>query len=775
MKKSWELSARSIAAIFVGWLAVSDGLIGLIHLTDWWPLKVLLFVCLALLPGVVLLRLMRVLLGTVLAGMLYSFGLSVLVLMLSGLAANELLFRLGVARPLDFWGAAGAWNAVTILLIAAATITNRAPLQLKARLFKSFSKPAWLLLGLMLPLPVLAVFGAFRLNNGADALFAELALGYAVFLIGYVFLLRRYLPNGLLAWFTFVLSITILLMTSLRGWDIVGHDIEREFQVFSLTHSLGRWDIGMDRDPYNACLSITILPQMFASLLGVSGVFVFKVILQIIFAACPVVLFVLLRQYVSKLGALVGVLLFICYPTFINDSAMLTRQGIAYLFFALALLIISNKAQHKQYKLLFALCSAGAVLSHYSTAYMFVALFALAVVCKFGLMWWHSRPTKKSQAEGITWWHKYQQVSAKVHKQRTVLSPLFAVLLFAMTFLWYSQITGTSSGLVTTLRQSFANIPQLFNSDNRSSDTASILLFSGGQSQVNLYQSYLTKSLQSHSASQITADFFPSLVADDLPLTQLGTKAKSIGFNPSIIAVMRQNFAKVLQGLAMVGVLFVTFNLLRKKPHISETDFTSLNLASLVILTGLVILPVLSINYGILRAFQQVLIFLLLPIMLFMVRVSRPLWGWLKTLAATAAVAVLFLLFTGFFAQILGGTSPTLSLDNSGLYYGLYYSPASDGASFAWLRQHVPAQADVRLANPNRALMHDHFYPFARTGILPSQTTDASFVYLDQAQVQAQKFYIYYESSPLIMDFPVSYYDQTKNEIFSTAATRIYR
>jgi hypothetical protein len=114
-------------------------------------------------------------------------------------------------------------------------------------------------------------------------------------------------------------------------------------------------------------------------------------------------------------------------------------------------------------------------------------------------------------------------------------------------------------------------------------------------------------------------------------------------------------------------------------------------------------------------------------------------------------------------------------MNNQGLYYGLYYSPAVDRKAFEWLRHQIPKKGDVRAANFNRAFMHDPDYPFNRSGILPSQIRSTSFIYADEAQVKTQRFYTYYDSSPLIMSFPLEYYDVTKNIIYSTTSTRVYR
>lgn len=763
MKQSWQISPRNAGIGLLAWLAVTNILVWLVYVTDWWILKVPLFLCIVFLPGSAILRILKIVLRTSTVAVLYSFGLSVLVLMLSGLATNQLLYMIGIDRPLELTGILSVWDSITALCIGVSTCLHHRPFYLTRPSSRAALKYTITLSLLSTLLPVGAVLGAFRLNNGGDALVSEMTLCYAAGLIILVFLLRQRLTDQVLAWFIFSVGLAILLMTSMRGWDIVGHDIEREFRVYSLTHLYGHWNIGLDRSPYNACLSITILPEMFAKMLHVSGLVVFKGILQVVFATCPVVLYVLLRQYTSKLGALMGSMLFVCYPTFINDSAMLTRQAVAYVFFALALLVLSNRAQKNRYKALFLLCASGAILSHYSTAYMFVGLFSVAVACK----------------QSIRWWQRRRNEYAPALKQGTVLSPLFAVLLLLMTFLWYTQITATSGGLTTTIHSSLINIPKLFSGDsnNKSSDTSSALFFSAHKTQADLYQSYISVSQSPKDSSSLanTLQYSPELTSDNLPLTRIGKVANSIGISSSLITGLRQNFAKALQLLALFGVSYMAYRSWKKKPDRLNLDFICLNVSGLVLLLLMVILPVLSINYGILRAFQQTLIFLTLPIVLLLAWLSQWLRGWMRTTLAASGTVLLFLLFTGFFAQILGGTSPSLTMNNKGLYYGLYYSSRADSQSFVWLKEHLPKTSSVRAANFNRAAMHDPNYPFSKAGVLPLQVNANEYAYLDNAQVRTQRFYTYYDSSPLVMTFPLNYYEQTKNQVYSTSSTRVYK
>lgn len=753
--QSWPVKYKIVTGVLSGWLVAANACAAAVHLLGWWPFTVPLFVCIALLPGMVLLRIMRVTFRTIPICVLYAFGLSLLVLLLSGVLTSTILFAAGIARPLDPGYIFAAWNITTSGLIVCSALVNRTTISVRQWSVHAVSKPTWTLIALSCLLPICATFGAWRLNNGSDGLVAFITLCCAAALIIYACVARHKIPDGAMVWFVFMLGLSILLMTSMRGWDMVGHDIEREFRVFMLVAQEGRWDMALYRDPYNACLSITILPHMLSAMLGVSGIIVFKVLLQLAFAGCVAVIYILLRQYAPKLGALAGSLLFICYPTFINDAAMLTRQGVAYLFFALAILIISNKGQRWRHKTLFLLCAVGAVLSHYSTAYMFVSLFALAVACKYVAEWWHARKAG----------------AVAVRRKNTVLSPLFAGALFLVTFVWYAQITATGNGLFVTLQQSLANVPSLFTDESKSSDLSGVL-FSNGKTQADLYQEYVSGT---HATQGSDADILPGLTEDTIAPTPLGKQLQQWGMDLSIPTVLRQHFARILQVLAIAGVAYAAYRFIRHKPHAQGLDFTCLSVASIIVLALMVILPVLSVNYGILRAFQQALIFLVLPIVLLLIRLMRPLHHKLTNGFAITGLTFLFLLFTGVTAQTLGGTSPPITLNNQGLYYGLYYSSAADKASFNWLRRTIPHTADVRAANFNRAFMNDPQYPFSRPGILPTQTAQSSYIYLDSAQIRDEKFFTYYESSPLVLTFPVQYYTITKNQIYSTATTGVFK
>lgn len=747
-----RLTDAAMPRILYAWLAATVLLIGLAQIAHIWPLLALLFVSLLLLPGTSLIYAGKIRSRSRLELLLFSVGLSLLVIMISGLLTNQLFQAVGTARVLTLWHLLPVFTVVVAAIIVfGQRRTSGAREEITLRLRKPHATTVVLGLATSL-LPVVAAFGAFRLNNGGNALFAMIAISATTAVFVGVLLLRRRTSDAAIAWSVFCAALALLLMTSLRSWDISGHDIAREFHVYSLTNLLGRWDIAAFRDPYNACLSITILPEVFAKFMDLSGLVVFKLLLQIICALCPVGLYVLLRRYSSKLGALVGVALFLSYPTFINDSAMLTRQGVAFLFFVLALLAML-RAGHLPRRGLFLVFGLGVVLSHYSTSYMFVAVMVIALAAKIIVTLCRRKPML---------WHGNKQ---------SVITPSIIFIMVLATFLWYAQVTATSDGLTITVRNAIVNVPNLLSDDNKSSDTSVALFLSSSKTQADIYESYFTQA--SHNDPAAMLRYLPNLTSDDLPVTPLGAWLENKGLDPDITATARQHFARVLQLLAVVSVAYVTWRWIKRDSTVSS-DLVLLSLAGVAVTICMVVLPNLSMNYGLLRTFQQMLIFLSIPIVLLLAAAShrvRPHW---RTAIAAGGVTGLFLLFTGFFAQLLGGVSPSFTLNNSGLYYGLYYTTRADLVTLQWMKQDIPKAAEVRSANVLKATMHDPYYPFDETGILPMQRPVGGYVFLSQAQLIAGKFYVYHEGSPLITSFPLEYYQDSTNKIYSTPSTGVF-
>ena len=82
----------------------------------------------------------------------------------------------------------------------------------------------------------------------------------AAFTLTLMFARRDYLNPGTLHTAIYCIALAMLLMTSLRGWYVTGHDIQDEYRVFELTKSHGEWNMTFDRDGYNTCLALQSCP-----------------------------------------------------------------------------------------------------------------------------------------------------------------------------------------------------------------------------------------------------------------------------------------------------------------------------------------------------------------------------------------------------------------------------------------------------------------------------------------------------------------------------------
>ena len=206
-----------------------------------------------------------------------------------------------------------------------------------------------------------------------------IGLGVALLTLALLLLWAGRLRAGVTGGAVYLLSAALLLMTSLRGWSVTGHDIQLEYRVFQLTAAQGKWDMSTFRDPYNACLSITLLPTQMASLLHVDDPYIYKVFFQLLFAACPVMVFTLARRYFSDRVAILAVAYFIGFPTFFTDLPFLNRQEMALLFVAAAFLAMTNPLWRKRRRQLVLVAAAvGAELCHYSSSYVLFGTLAVA-------------------------------------------------------------------------------------------------------------------------------------------------------------------------------------------------------------------------------------------------------------------------------------------------------------------------------------------------------------------------------------------------------------
>jgi uncharacterized membrane protein len=615
----------------------------------------------------------------------YSLGAVLFVLIVGGLVIDVVLPVVGIARPLDRVPVLVAVDILNVALMGwrYRKGTLAAPWLSSLR---QLNRREWRVIILSACCVPLVIAGANRLNNNQGDLVTLIALSGVVASFVVMLWWRTRLRDSVIAVSTYLLGLSLLFSTSLRGWFVTGHDIQREYRVFELTKAHGVWNIDSFRDAYNACLSITILPTAISQIVRVDDPYVYKVFFQLLFAVCPVLVYLLARRYWSKRIAILGVVYFVGFPTFFSDMPFLNRQEIAFVFLGLAYLAMTRSrgtAWHRNVVL--ALCGIAIGLSHYSTMYVFVGTLAIAWVADRGFQLLSrlkpskTRPHRKATAN----W---------ADGTRTV--GLVVILVFGLVaFLWGGVVTKTSTGVTATAEQA---LPQFFGTTStatRSNDSSYSLLSSSEMSPQQVLNQYRKSTLQIRKIDD-PGTYFPlasvkrlparAVVIPPLPVSDTGKFLEEAHIPVATVnSVVRSLAAKGEQVFVVVGLLVVGLVGWRRRQVGRAYYF--LSIGSVIMVGAVTVLPGLSVSYGLLRAFQQAL-FLIAPILVIgSISIFRPL-GKVWAPRAASILALFFMFSTiGIMPQILGGYDAQLNLNNSGAYYSDVYQHPQEVQAVDWL------------------------------------------------------------------------------------------
>lgn len=677
---------------------------------------------------------------------IYAVAFSILELMLLGFIVNMLPQELASEKPLAGQNLYIAFNVfiITLLGLTASLVKTKELVLPKIEL-------RWRDICILIPqllLVMAAVFGAISLNDGGSNILTITGLFIALLIMLLTILWRNKISRFTIFTSLIVTTFSILIMTSLRSWYIPGHDMQHEFQVYNLAIQGGRWDIKSYGDAYNACLSITILPVMLSKLTQMSGEFIFKAVFQLLFAFTPVVIFLLLEKYVGRLRAYLGAIIFIALPSFSIDVPSITRQEIALLFFALVVLGWFSHDQpwlKKNWKLIFLSMSFGVILSHYSTTYLFVATLCISYL--IGLGFRHFGKKKNDQTNNV---------------------PGILILIVSLSaFLWFSQVTAASTNLRDVLANSIKTLQTNLTQDNQ--DT------SDGNSVKQLLE-YVDKTKVSHDDNGNSIlnnlNFQPNTLPPSATTVWVRDHLK-IDLSSVVHTLYYIVLPAIYQILIFLGVILLISPNLRKRLDI-PTQYVVFSLALLTALGLEIVMPEITQNYGITRAFLQAYIVLALPLLLGFDFLTKPLKRKLSSAILVGLVVVMFTIYSGLLPQILGGVHDQLSLNNSGQYFGGFYIHTTDIWAYNWIEKNIEKGSTIHIAdNQGAYAYHPQLgYNINTYGILPFQVTLSHYVLLSYSQTVDHLYYMTGSLLPVRVDNGI-YSD--RNLLYSNGEAQLYK
>lgn len=706
----------------------------------------------------------------------YVVGLSLISLMVIGLALNQLLPWLAhMDQPLVATtmvpAIAGFVVFFTFMTAFRRKTQNLGRFKKYATLafWRGQSREFWLTAtigALLVLLPFFAVAGATMLNNSGPNWLALGVVGLAGATIFGLAWTKRVQLQSLYPLALYSATLTILLGTSMRGWEVTGHDVMQEFQVFQLTTLHSLWDMKFYQDAYTACLSITILPTVLQKLSGMPDLYLFKLWFQLLFAFIAPLIYTGLRTYVPRKMAFLAAIVFITFPAFLTDIMMLNRQEVAIFCFALALFTALDKrlsavARHS----LMIIFLGGMVLSHYSTSYITALVLLVATGLGFGL--WLIRPLLRQ--------FKIEALQAKAF---TIFPVYVAPMVLLMIIGWSGLATHTAGNIADTISGIGREVVRVV--DPNAFPPRETAPAQKAEASVDTYAEYAYQT-RTHDASEYYSD---STAAEFKPVevpehnAPLSPAASLLGLPGDLLQkvydLTRQGYVGLLALLLAIGLTLMVFGRTATRLPL---QYPLLGIACLAVVVIQVVLPSDAVNYGLARVIQQGLVILALP------GVAAAVWimGKLRfkfelRFRMVAGVLVsLFLVLSGFISTLTGGYRPVLAFSNSGFYYQAYYTHPEEIEADKWLAANAPAGSRVYADEFSRRRMIAYANIFPEPTLVPSAIPEDSYVYLSRGNTTTGQVPVYYDGKLLFYSVPFYFLNTHKTLVYNSGGVRIYR
>lgn len=398
------------------------------------------FVLITFMPGILILRILRIHnLGAV-ETIVYATGLSLATLIFTGFFMSMVYPIFGIIRPLSLWPVVATINVLIISLCFLAWIRDRNSMASRINFRRILSPPV---LGLSL-LPFCAIFGTYLTNfYSINSLLMILIL--IISFVPMVIVYTRFIPEKYYPFAVFSVSIALLYHTSLISIYIWGWDIHDEYYLANTIIKNGFWDSAAYGN-LNAMLDLTMLLPIYSNMCGVSLTWIFKIIYPLLFAFVPLVLYeVFLKQTNNKI-AFLSCFFFMSYFVFYGEMLALARQQIAELFLALlVLLMISKNLDKIKRSFLIIVFSMSLAVSHYGLSYIY--MFCLILVWLILVSGENQTMCKMMCKIYPKFWNKMSKNNGNLvplNAERTI--SFFIVTLFIIfTISWYIYISDSSA------------------------------------------------------------------------------------------------------------------------------------------------------------------------------------------------------------------------------------------------------------------------------------------------------------------------------------------
>lgn len=714
-----------------------------------WGAELLLIPLLLVFPGVLLLRAFRVPGRAVAAFPVYVPAASLAVLMVSGLVVDVAGLLLGFEALRTIPLLVG----IELSCAALMALSRRAPGN-TAIPWRSMRLPLrgyWPLL-----LPLIAAIGALRMNLGHANAVAVLALCACLGAIIWGMVRAPRIGDVPLATIVFATSIAVMWGYSLRGDIVYGFDISTEYHVLHQTVINGIWHFPHPSDAYGALLAVTVLPTELHFLTGISDLMVLKLVYPVITAMFPVGIYSLGRRVVERRWAFLAASFIVAQNTFAQELSALARQEIAMVFFIALLGIIFNSSLEKRSQwILSVLFGVGMVVSHYSTTYFAIGMLAALLLL---------------------------QLVASRFRDVPRIASTFVVALVTATVaavIWYGPVTQSASNVsrfATTVGTQGLNVLP-----NESGGNIISSYLNGNTQKPITAAQYQTAVAQKYANQKKFVHPLPDASEAKYDLRNSFAPEPPVRFPAlsSLLALIQLIAAQLAEFLGAVGAIILA---LRKKTPVAVRQFALMAAGTLLGLALIRVSGTIASLYNQQRAFLQAFAVLGITMAWTLQMVSAWLsrkrsgrWGSGITIAAVAALVVLFAEMSGLTGALLGGGAAT-NLASSGEDYERYYTTVPEISAAQWLGQQY-RNGDLVYADRYGALRIDAETSIRKgllTDITPQTLDRSAWVYATTSNTIDKRARQLFNNQEVSYAFPANFLDSNYNRVYVNGASEVF-
>jgi uncharacterized membrane protein len=712
-----------------------------------WAAQLLLVVLLLTVPGVILLRALRVPGRAVASFPVYVPAGSLAVLLAAGLAVDVAGPALGVSQPLRMVPLLAGAGVVCAALLA---VSVRAPAETAIPWASLTGGPAWLAWPLFLP--VLAAAGALRLNNGHGDGFAVAAICACAAVLVWTMAIAPRLNETTLMLTLYAMALAMVWSFSLRGDLVYGFDISTEYYDMEYTVRTGVWHFAHPGNAYSAMLSVTVLPAELHALSGVPALLIIKVLYPALNALYPVAIYGLGRMLLNRRWAFAASAFIVIQSPFSQELPGVARQEIALLFFmALTGAMFDTRLARYQRWALVTVFGLGMVVSHYSTTYLALALLAVMLFGQWAMSWCRDIP-RLAGAVAVAF-----------------------VVFMAAAAIWYGPVTRSAANVSQFAHQAAAQGFDFL--PDRTTGESPLVSYLEGNTQATMgaarYQQlvhgYYERDAHFVHPLPDAAEGRYALHGSTVPVppVRLPRLHSAIGAG----GVVATQLAYLLAGLSTV------FLALRRGTPLLVRQFALMGTGALLVLTLTRLSGTIANAYNQERALVQSMTILGIVMCWTLQRAAAYLKqrSALVLIAATAALTVIYATGSGLVNAIMGGAIDT-NLANSGEDFERYYVTTPELASASWLGQHV---------EPGQLVYADRYASLRLTamtgmawGVLPDvtpQTLDHyAWIYASRTNTIDHRARADFENKAVVYAFPVSFIEANFNTVYTDGSSEVF-